>query len=290
VYGVAKLQLPASAAPRPPAQVCANGCRNRSAAAAEEWQPVLTTMRPLASIPVDSIRQSPSAMNEQQRQRFEMFAEVARARRSVRGFLPTPVPQPVLERIFAIAQTAPSNCNTQPWHTCVVGGATRDRLAATIQAAAQTGDFTLDYPFDSGLYRDRYKTRQFDAALQLYGAMGIDRTDKPARDAARNRNYQLFGAPQLALIFMAAFGGVREAADVGMFAQNLMLALTAHGIASCPQTALGFFAEPVRRELDIGPEWKLLFGISFGYEDGAEPANRARVGRAPLSETTRFFS
>lgn len=220
---------------------------------------------------------------------FESFAAVARARRSVRGFLPTPVPQPVLERILDVAQSAPSNCNTQPWYTCIVGGATRDRLVETIRTAAQTGEFTLDFPFDSSRYRDRYKARQFDAAMQLYGALGIDRSDRAARDAARFRNYELFGAPQVALIFMAAFGGVREAADVGMFAQNLMLALTAHGIASCPQTALGFFADPIRRELGIGEEWKLLFGISFGYEDPAEPANRARVGRAPLSETVRFY-
>lgn len=222
-------------------------------------------------------------------QRFELFAEVAQARRSVRGFLPTPVPRPVLERILTVAQSAPSNCNTQPWYTCVVGGATRDRLLAAIQAAARDEQFTLDFPFDSGLYRDRYKARQFDAAMQLFGAMGIERGDKNARGVARFRNYELFGAPQLALIFMAAFGDVREAADVGMFAQNLMLGLTAHGIASCPQTALGFFAEPVRRELGIGAEWKLLFGISFGYEDPAQPANSARVGRAPLEESARFF-
>lgn len=222
-------------------------------------------------------------------QRFERFAEIAQARRSVRGFLPTPVPKPALERIFAVAQSAPSNCNTQPWYACVVSGASRDRLARSIQAAASAGAFTLDYPFDSGLYRDRYKERQVDAAKRLFAAMGIERGDRTARDAARLRNYELFGAPHLALIFMAAFGGVREAADVGMFAQNLMLALTAHGIASCPQTALGFFAEPVRRELGVGEEWKLLFGISFGYEDEAVPANRTRVGRAPLAETTRFF-
>jgi hypothetical protein len=34
----------------------------------------------------------------------------------------------------------------------------------------------------------------------------------------------------------------REAADIGMYAQTLMLALTARGIASCAQGALGLFS------------------------------------------------
>ncbi len=33
---------------------------------------------------------------------------------------------------------------------------------------------------------------------------------------------------------------------------------------------------------------KLLFGISFGYEDTEDPINNTRMGRAPLAETTVF--
>ena len=31
-----------------------------------------------------------------------------------------------------------------------------------------------------------------------------------------------------------------------------------------------------------------MFGISFGYEDTADPANACRVPRAALADTTRF--
>ena len=44
-------------------------------------------------------------------------------RHSVRAFLDTPVKQEHLNAIFAQAQSAPSNCNVQPWQTCVVSGA-----------------------------------------------------------------------------------------------------------------------------------------------------------------------
>ena len=86
---------------------------------------------------------------------------------------------------------------------------------------------------------------------------------------------------------LVAFG-VREAADIGMYAQTLMLTLTANGLSSCPQTALSFHADLVRQALDIDEEYKLLFGISFGYEDTEEAANNARVGRAPIDETVTF--
>jgi nitroreductase len=80
----------------------------------------------------------------------------------------------------------------------------------------------------------------------------------------------------------------REAVDIGMYAQTIMLALTARGIASCAQGALGLFPDIIREQLGIAPDCKLLFGVSFGYEDLSVKANSARVGRAPIDEAVRF--
>ena len=38
-------------------------------------------------------------------------------RYSVRAYLDTPVVEALLEAIFERAQSAPSNCNVQPWQT-----------------------------------------------------------------------------------------------------------------------------------------------------------------------------
>ncbi len=43
-------------------------------------------------------------------------------RRSVRRFLPTPVPRATVEDILAVASRAPSGTNTQPWHVHVLAG------------------------------------------------------------------------------------------------------------------------------------------------------------------------
>ena len=55
-------------------------------------------------------------------------AEAVKARRSIRGFKPDPVPEELLREILDIARHAPSNCNTQPWHITVVSGEARNKL------------------------------------------------------------------------------------------------------------------------------------------------------------------
>ncbi len=208
-------------------------------------------------------------------------------RRSVRGFLPTPVPPDQLQNVFALAQHAPSNCNTQPWIVHVVSGERLETLRRVLPQNTMMGKMTPDFPYN-GKYDGVYKERQYDAAHQMYSALNIPREEKHKRMEVFLRNYSFFGAPHVAFLFLPEPFGLREAADVGMYAQSLMLALTANGIASCPQTSLGFHAEVVREILGIEPSCKLLFGISFGYEDTQDPINQARVGRAALEENTVF--
>src|SRR3546814_18137106 len=78
------------------------------------------------------------------------------------------------------------------------------------------------------------------------------------------KNLQFFGAPHVALLFMApVYETVRVAGDVGMFGQSLLLSLEAHGLGGVPQTLLSFFAGAAREVLGIDPMYKMLFGISL---------------------------
>lgn len=214
--------------------------------------------------------------------------EVIRSRRSVRGFLPDEVPQSVLDEVFKLAQWAPSNCNIQPWLPHVVSGAALQRLREALVGAARANvPLAPDWPADGkhfGVYRDR----QYDAAAQLYGAMGVARHDRDARNAAYLRNHAFFDAPHAVFIFLQNPYDTREATDIGMYAQTLMLTLTSRGIASCAQGALGLYPAIVREQLGLPEDHRLLFGISFGYEDPADPANAARVGRTTLDEAVVF--
>lgn len=218
-----------------------------------------------------------------------IFEQLARARRSIRGFLPESIEPNVLEQIFTTAASAPSNCNTQPWYSHVVSGEMRDRLSSIFMETIAEGKYSMDFPYDAS-YEGIFRQRQLDVAILLYQALGVTREDKAGKRRAFLRNLEFFGAPHVVFIFMPEWGGVREACDVGMYAQNLMLSMRAHGLASCPQTILGYDADSVRRELGIEPQMKLLFGISFGYEDKNLPQNQIVPQRVALDEHVQFHN
>jgi len=214
--------------------------------------------------------------------------EAIRRRRSVRGFLADEIPPAVLREAFELAQWAPSNCNVQPWTPHVVSGATLARLReALVEAGMSDRPIRPDFDADRK-FRGVYRERQVDAAQQLYGAMDVERRDHAGRRLAYIRNHACFDAPHVVFVFMPEGFAEREATDIGMWAQTLMLALTACGIASCAQGALSLYPDIVREHLGVGAEQKLLFGVSFGYEDTTVKANAARVGRAAIDEAVQF--
>jgi len=217
------------------------------------------------------------------------FEDIVLARRSLRAFLPRPVSTQTLENIFRVAQRAPSNCNTQPWCTHVASGASLERLREELPARFMAGDITMDFPYD-GVYHGVYKERQYGSAQALYAAASIPREDKAKRHEQFMRNFTFFDAPHAAFLFLPEPFGLREAADLGIYAQTLMLAMTAHGLGSCPQTALSFQADFVRETLGVAAGNKLLFGISFGHPQAEAPVNRCVTDRAALEQCVTFHS
>ena len=216
------------------------------------------------------------------------FSRMVSSRRSVRAFLPDPVDQALIGKIFTLAASAPSNCNTQPWLSHVVSGSKRDLMHDALMKTVGVGENQLDFPYE-GKYDGVYRQRQLEVGIMRYQAIGVTREDIAGKRQAFLRNLEFFGAPHVAFIFMPDWADIREAVDVGMYAQALMLSMHAHGISSCPQTILGYNADVVRELLNIEPSQKLLFGISFGYKDKSSPENQVHPSRATLSESTLCY-
>ncbi len=217
------------------------------------------------------------------------FDALVRERRSVRGFLETPVPEETMTEIFRMASWAPSGTNVQPWHAYVASGETLETLRQGFQSRFDNGDkVNTDHPGD-GKAPSPWRDRKRACARVLYDSMGIEWEDRPGRAIAARRNFEFFDAPHAVFLGMHELFGTQSACDVGMYAQTLMLAMTAHGVSSCAQGTLRNYPDFVREVLGIEPEIKILFGISFGYEDPEIAANNARTDRAPIEETVRFF-
>ncbi|MEV5831455.1 nitroreductase [Spirillospora sp. NPDC052242] len=217
------------------------------------------------------------------------FTDIVRSRRSVRGFLPDPVPAADIRAVLQDAQRAPSNCNTQPWQVHIVSGERREALSAQLLEADRAGRTSPDFSFDYADFGEgTYLQRAQEQGAAFYQSLGVERSDTEGRRRAALRNLEFFGAPHVALLFLPRFGdGVRVAADVGMYAQTFLLALEARGLAGIPQTMLGFYADTVRESLDVEAQMKLLFGISFGSADPQGPSSEYRMGRVPLAESVR---
>ncbi|MFG3256195.1 nitroreductase [Streptomyces sp. NPDC048172] len=213
--------------------------------------------------------------------------KLIRGRRATRAFRPEPVPEETLRAVFSLAGTAPSNSNAQPWRVEVVGGARRDRLAEALVAAHAARRTSADFPYREDMYAPVHQERRAEFGAGLYGALGIGPDDHTARAAYDAESLRFYGAPHAAFLFVTGDGGPRLAADVGAYLQTLLLAMTAYGVASCPQGLLSFYADTVRAELGV-TEGKLLVGVSFGYADENAPVNHVPSGRAALAATTSF--
>jgi nitroreductase len=232
----------------------------------------------------------------------QTISERIRTRRSVRDFLPDPVPAPVLDAVLHDACWAPSWSNTQPYRVAIASGALRDRLATALcerfDAATKAqerglrgrlallvtrkglpdGDFSTTFDYPSELLPRRRAT-----GFGLYALLGIERADTEARKRQLRRNFEFFGAPTVLSVFVHA--GLREFAvlDAGVFLQTLMLSAHARGLATCAQGALATWAGPVRDAFDVPRHYKLVRGVALGFAS-AHPVNSYNPGRGDLRE------
>ncbi|WP_313624011.1 nitroreductase [Achromobacter sp.] len=210
------------------------------------------------------------------------------ARHSCRAFLSDPVPRATIERILTLAQRTASWCNCQPWQVAITEGAGTRRLRDALQHRAQIEGFEPDFPFPRE-YRGDYLARRRESGFQLYGAVGVPRGDRDAYRRQEMRNFALFDAPHVAIVTTDEALGEYGAMDCGGYVANFLLAAQANGVATVAQASLAMYPEVLRDVLGIGPDRRVVCGISFGYADTAHPANSYRTRRADLAETVSWI-
>lgn len=122
--------------------------------------------------------------------------EAILTRRSVRRFLPKPVPEPVVRKIIEVSARAPSGHNIQPWKVYAIAGEVKDRLCADILKAAETepDKHRPEYEYYPTEWHEPYIGRRRELGYDLYAKLGIARDDVAARTSQMNRNYLFFAA------------------------------------------------------------------------------------------------
>jgi LAO/AO transport system ATPase len=211
-------------------------------------------------------------------------------RRSVRRFLPAPVPRTTVEDILAVASRAPSGTNTQPWRVHVLAGARREALSAAVLRAHEhaRSEHSEEYRYYPEQWHEPYLGRRRRIGWDLYGLLGIERGDVPAMHRQHGRNYLFFDAP-VGLIFTIDRALERGSwLDYGMFLQNVMVAARARGLDTCPQASFLKFHRIIARELALPDGEMVVCAMSLGHADPDAPENRLVTDRAPVAQFARF--
>lgn len=208
----------------------------------------------------------------------QCVSAVIRSRRAVRAFKPQPLDRKQVEAILADAATAPSGANIQPWRVHVVAGRVKDALGDALLAASRSGTMPAPAHFPDPL-PEVFRARLMDFGARYYASLGIDRTDMAARARQSERNLSFFGAPVGLFFTVDRRLKPHSWIDLGMFAQNVMIAAKARGIDTCPQVSFAPFHAVIAERLLLQPEELTVFGMSMGYGDPDAPVNQPSMPR-----------
>jgi nitroreductase len=218
-------------------------------------------------------------------------SDAVATRRSVRAFTDQPVDLALLRSILAKAQRSASGGNVQPWAVSVLTGAALTRLIAAVAERQAMGVMGLqpEYPIYPDPLPEPWKSRRFGVGMAMYAALGIDRTDTDARNAAMRDNFTAFGAPVLLFLHCPRFMGPPQWGDMGMWLATVCLLLREAGLDSCAQEAWSVYGKTVRDQLALDDEQIVWTGLAIGYRDAEAPVNNFAVPRAPLDEVVRWL-
>lgn len=211
------------------------------------------------------------------------------SRRSIRGFLPRPVPAATVEHILDVAARAPSGSNIQPWHVDVLMGKPLNRLtAALLDAYRAEQPEAPEYHYYPQVWRSPYIERRRATGWSLYQLTGVERGDLEAGRRQRGRNYAFFDAP-VAMIFTIDRDMEQGSwLDFGMFLQNIMVSARGRGLDTCPQQAIANYPGILRSQLSIPDGRMAVCAMALGYANPDEPANALITRRERAASFARF--
>lgn len=171
------------------------------------------------------------------------------ARRAVRKFKDQPVEKEMILELLEAARMAPSAMNHQPWHFYVLTD--REKIQAYSKAIMNHSKLAM---LKAGA-KEAIHHIFHPASFHLKEGLDFFKADDPI----------FHGAP--VVIFISADKSNEWAAlDVGMCAQNLMLAAESVGLASCPVGFAKFIENTDEyKELKIPGSERLALAIIIGY-------------------------
>lgn len=192
---------------------------------------------------------------------FSAFADLARARRSIRRYDDRPVSAHLIREILTVAQWSPSAHNRQPWRFVVIETEQAKHDLAHQMGAQLRQDLENDHVPTDVIEQDvnRSYERITSAPVLICVCMSMIDMDTYS-DRRRNENEKIMAIQSTA-----------------MAGQTLLLGVHAAGLSACWLCAPLFCPEIVRNVLDLPKDWQPQGLITIGY-----PAQTRERTRHPL--------
>ena len=215
--------------------------------------------------------------------------EAVLGRRSIRQFLPKPVPDELIKDLIAKSLWSPSWGNTQPWEIVVATGESLAKFKKKNRDAFVGGrSSTTDIPMPQ-VWPERNKLRYKELGKSVLGALSIAREDQQARMDHFAWMFTLFDAPAM-VIFTLDKTLLLEYAmlDVGLILQTFCLLAHDKGLGTCVLAVSVMYPEIAREVFSIPDTKRLVIGAALGWPDSAAPVNSFKRNRGPLVEFVRW--
>jgi len=215
--------------------------------------------------------------------------QAVRERRSIRQFLPKPVPEEMIREIIADALWAPSWGNTQPWEIVVVTGEKLEAFKKKNSEALAAGkDFQTDVPMPQ-VWPDAYLNRYKSLGKSVLSSLAIAREDKQARLQHFVRMFGLFDAPAIILVNVDQALLLEYAMlDAGIFLQTFCLLAHDRGLGTCIMAAIVNYADIVRELFSISESKTIVMGAILGWPDPEAAVNQFERQRGALDEFVKW--
>lgn len=214
------------------------------------------------------------------------LAECVLTRKVTRAYKPTPIPKELLTQILDEARNCASAENTQPWEFAVFGGQVMGEMRKANQEHFLAGVNPYpEIPYEASMWPEHYLPRIRGCGRpSLLSILGIDPEDEATRRQLWIKGLGFWGAPNGIVIYIDHSLPTLSIIDVGGVLQTILLLAHNYGLGCCPQEAMVFYPDIVRKLLNIPSSKLIVIGLAIGYPDEDAIINKCKVGRLPLEE------
>lgn len=195
---------------------------------------------------------------------FSALEELLKARRSIRRWKSTPVPEELLARAVEAASWCPNSGGKQPYHVYVV--TSREKIAEIGAAVQEVTDFLASLPSDE-LDRKTVERWQKNSAFFVNAPALVAVSASIYQSIADKLQAANKDNPRVAVINRSREIAASRVQTVGAFVDHLLLAFHTLGLGAVWMSGPAQAKDAVEKILGMGEDEDFVALVPVGYPD-----------------------